>query len=211
MRLDRRLAGEFALLFVGLPLVMAALPPDWLWPILVATTVIAAGLLAITPGFRWGSLLEGRIAWRQVALVALVTAVVCTALVWWLLPGRFLTLPRRSTGLWLMIMALYPFLSALPQELILRALYFGRYAALFPSRWAAVLVNGLVFGLAHLMFWNWVALALCTAGGLIFALAYLSRGGFLQAVILHAICGAIHCGPRDVLLSRRGALSRETG
>ena len=94
-------------------------------------------------------------------------------------------------GLWLAIMVLYPFLSALPQELIFRALFFRRYRALFPSERAAVAVNGLVFALAHLMFWNWVAVALCIAGGVIFAVGYLGRGGFLQAVVLHAICGAI--------------------
>ncbi len=54
----------------------------------------------------------------------------------------------------------------------------------------AVAVNALVFGLAHLMFWNWVAVALCVAGGAIFALGYL-RHGFLQAVLLHAVCGGI--------------------
>jgi membrane protease YdiL (CAAX protease family) len=191
-RTGPRLATEFVLLYLGLPLVMAlALPPDWMWPVLFGVTAVALALLARTPGFRSGELLRGRIAWGQVALVALATAVACTALVWWLAPGRFLSLPRRSTELWLMIMALYPFLSALPQELIFRALYFRRYGALFPSRTAAVAVNAVVFALAHLMFWNWVALALCLAGGLIFALAYLGRGGFPQAVVLHAVCGAI--------------------
>jgi membrane protease YdiL (CAAX protease family) len=191
-RTGGRLAAEFVLLYVGAPLVLAlALPADWMWPVLFGVTAVAAGLLARTPGFRWAELVRGRVAWGQVALVALATAVVCTALVFWLLPGRFLSLPRRSTELWLTIMALYPFLSALPQELVFRALYFRRYGALFPSRGAAVGVNALVFALAHLMFWNWVALALCFAGGLIFALGYLGRGGFLQAVILHALCGAI--------------------
>jgi membrane protease YdiL (CAAX protease family) len=187
-----RLLAEFGLLYVGLPLLMAlALPPDWLWPVLFGVTAVAAGLLAATPGFRWRDLLAGRVAWGQVVLVVLGTALVCTALVWWLLPGRFLTLPRRSPELWLTIMALYPFLSALPQELVFRALYFRRYAPLFPSRPVAVLVNGGAFALAHLMFWNWIALALCFVGGVIFALAYLGRGGFPQAVLLHALCGMI--------------------
>ena len=36
-----------------------------------------------------------------------------------------------------------------------------------------------------------MAVALTVAGGLIFAQAYLGRGGFALAVVLHAVCGAI--------------------
>jgi hypothetical protein len=45
--------------------------------------------------------------------------------------------------------------------------------------------------LAHLMFWNWVAVGLTFGGGAIFARAYLGRGGFALAVVLHAVAGAI--------------------
>ena len=56
------------------------------------------------------------------------------------------------------------------------------------------------------MFWNWVAVALTLAGGLIFARAYLGRGGFALAVVLHAVCGwlILHQRPRQLLLPRRG-------
>ncbi len=188
---DLRLAAEFAALFVGLPLVMAlGIPASWLWPVIVGMTAAAALLLSRTPGFRWRSLTEGAIDWRMVGVVALVTAVACGVLVWALVPGQALSLPRRAPGLWLMILLLYPILSALPQEVIFRALFFERYGALFGSERRAVIVNGLVFGLAHLMFWNWVAVTLCLAGGVVFAVGY-RRNGFPQAVLLHAICGGI--------------------
>ena len=187
-------AAEFVALYVGLPLVLAfALPADWLRPVFFAVAAVAVVLLARTPGFAWGELARGwtGLDWRFVGLVAAVTAALAAMLVWWLVPDRALALPRRSPALWLTILLLYPLLSALPQELIFRLLYFRRYAALFPSRAAAVAVNALVFALAHLVLWNWVALALTLAGGLIFARAYLARGGFAQAVVLHAVCGAI--------------------
>lgn len=188
---DLRLAAEFAVVFVALPLVMAfGIPPRWLWPVILAMTGAAAALLALTPGFRWRALRDGGIDGRRLAVVALLTALACGLLVWWLVPGRFLALPRQAPGLWLTIMALYPLLSALPQELVFRALFFGRYRGLFPSEPVAVAVNALVFGLAHLMFWNWVAVALCVVGGAIFAQGYLRRG-FAQAVLLHAVCGGI--------------------
>ena len=186
-----RLAAEFATVFIGLPLLMAfAIPANWLWPVMLGVTAAAAVLLSITPGFRWRSLRSAQVDGRMLAVVALLTAIGCGLFVWWLVPDRFLSLPRRAPAMWLTIMALYPLLSALPQELIFRALFFGRYRPLFASERSAIAVNALAFGLAHLMFWNWVAVTLCIAGGAIFAVGYL-RQGLLQAVLLHAVCGGI--------------------
>lgn len=183
--------AEFAGLFIGLPLALALVfPPDWVWRVLVAATVVALLLLARTPGFHWRSLAEGAVDWRRVGALALVTAVAASGLVWLLVPGQALMLPRRSLELWLAIMALYPLLSALPQELLFRPLFFHRYGDLFPSARAAVLTNGAVFGLAHLMFWNWVAVAMTAVGGVLFAEAY-RRHGFPTAVVMHAVAGCI--------------------
>ena len=137
-------ALEFAALYLGLPLMMAlALPPDWVWPVLLGATALGVRLLARTPGFAWGELACGwrGIDWGQVALVGVGTAAVAAVLVWWLVPGQALMLPRRATGLWLAILALYPLLSALPQELMFRPLFFRRYGALFPDRRVAVLAT----------------------------------------------------------------------
>jgi membrane protease YdiL (CAAX protease family) len=188
------LAAEFLALYLGLPLVLAlALPTDWLWPVFFAATALALGLLAITPGFAWTELARGwaSIDWRWVGAMAVATAAVAGALVWALVPGQAFWLPRRAPGLWLAIMVLYPLLSAAPQEILFRVLLFRRYGALFPSRRAAVAASALFFALAHLVFWNWVALVLTFAGGAIFAKAYLGRGGFALAVVLHAVAGAI--------------------
>lgn len=191
---DPVLALEFAGLYLGLPLLLAlAFPPDWLFPTLLGATTLGAILLARTPGFAWRELLRGwrGLDWRHVARVAAGTAAVAALLVALLVPEEALGLPRRMTGLWLMILLLYPLLSALPQELLFRPLFFRRYGGLFPEPRVAILVNALVFGLAHLMYWNWVAVGLTVAGGAIFADGYLRRGGFAMAVVLHAVCGAI--------------------
>ncbi len=193
-RIEPGLAVEFAALYLGLPLAMAlVMPPAWLWPVFLGVTLLALGLLARTPGFRWAELGRGwrRLDARAIGLVAAATALVAGLLVWRLLPGRALELPRRAPGLWLLILALYPLLSALPQELVFRVLFFRRYGALFPGRRTALAANGVAFGLAHLMFWNPVAPALALAGGLIFARAYLGRGGFALAAVLHAVAGGI--------------------
>jgi uncharacterized protein len=187
-------AVEFAGLYVGVPLLPAfVLPPDAMYPLLFAMTAIGAGLLGFTRGFSWLELVRGwrAIDWGLVALAAAATALVAALLVWWLVPHQAFLLPRRLTGLWLAILALYPLLSVLPQELIFRPLFFRRYGLLFPRRDAALLTNAALFGFAHLMFWNWPAVLMTFAGGLIFARGYLGPGGFATAVVLHAVCGGI--------------------
>lgn len=186
-------AAEFAALYLGAPLVLAlGLPPSSLFTALFGVTALGVVLLALTPGFAWRELTTGwrGLDWGHVALVAAIAAAGCVGMVLWLVPGQFLSLPRRMPELWLMIMALYPLLSALPQEVVFRPLFFRRYGGLFPGVGAAAAVNALLFGLAHLMFWNWVAVGLSVVGGAIFAHGYL-RGGFAMAVVLHAVCGAI--------------------
>lgn len=188
-----RLAAEFAALYVGLPLLLAlALPPAWMWPVLAAATGLGLVLLALTPGFRWGELVRGwrGLDWGHVGLVGLAVAAVSAVLVWALIPAQALVLPRYAPGLWLTILLLYPLLSALPQELLFRPLFFRRYGGLFPTPRLALLANAVAFALAHLMFWNWVALAMTFAGSLIFAHGY-RRGGFAMAVALHSVCGCV--------------------
>ena len=119
------------------------------------------------------------------------TALISAALVLWLLPERLLFLPREQTELWLKILVLYPLLSAIPQELFYRTLFFERYGALFPDRRWAIAVNAGCFGLAHLFYANWVAVILTTVGGAIFAWAYAEKRSFGLACVLHAIGGLI--------------------
>ena len=189
-----RLGAEFAVLFLGLPLVLAfGLPPSIMWTLLACSFVLGLGLLAITPGFRFREFLEGRPSpgWWTAPAFALGAGAGIWGLTAWLIPGALFWMPQRMPELWLTILVAYPILSALPQEAVFRVLFFRRYGALFPSKAAAVATNAGVFALAHLFLWNWVALLLTAAGGAIFSLAYLHRGGrnFWFPVLLHAIAG----------------------
>jgi membrane protease YdiL (CAAX protease family) len=90
------------------------------------------------------------------------------------------------------ILVLYPPLSALPQEILFRPLFFRRYGRVLPrGAWPQILLNAAVFGLAHLVYWSWVVALLTFAGGIAFAHAYRVRGSFAEAVILHAVAGGI--------------------
>ncbi|WP_340110255.1 CPBP family intramembrane glutamic endopeptidase [Pikeienuella sp. HZG-20] len=189
-----RLWAEFICLFVGAPLAAAAAFGRFpLFPALIGFTLIGCGLLAVTPGWRWRALLRGPVfgEWRLILGFALVTAAAALALTLALRPDRLFALPLSRPDLWLMILLLYPILSALPQELVFRALFFERYGALFPNRAAAVAMNGAVFALAHLFFANWVAIAMTGFGGAIMGWAYIRRGAFGLALVLHTLAGWI--------------------
>lgn len=187
--------AEFVGLYVGLPLAMAfLLPPSAMWPAMGAAAAFALVMLTLQPGFRWRGAfgLPTRAQAARIALFGAGIFALCVALALWLLPGALFSLPRYRPGLWLMIMLLYPIFSALPQEIIFRTLFYTRYRGLFPNGAVAAAVNGAVFGLAHLFFWNWVAVAMTAAGGVIFALAHQAAGprrGLMVATLLHALAG----------------------
>lgn len=189
-----RLYAEFLLLYLAAPLIMAlALPPSWMFPMLFAITAAGLGLLVTTPGFDARDLLRNatRIDGRLVGAFLLATAAVSFAIVTWTHPDALFALPRQRPRMMLMIALLYPVISALPQELVFRALFFRRYAPILPAGRAALLLNAGVFSFAHLMYWSWTVTALTFAAGLVFAHAYEVRRNFPMAVVLHALAGVV--------------------
>ena len=193
----RRLWLEFLLIYVLAPVWMAlAVGTGWA-PVLsvplvfLGVLLLAIGLLSLTPGFAWRSLLQGSLLpRRRAAAVFLVgTAMAALLLTWWLAPQALFHLPVQSPGIWLLITLFYPVVSVLPQGIIYRALFFERYGGLFSSRRQAMAVNAGVFGLAHLFYLNWVALLLSIIGGWVFAWAYVEQRSFAFAMLLHAVAG----------------------
>jgi len=190
--LSLRLWLEFLVLFFGFPIVLGLFFGRFpLFPVLGGLTMVALLLLAITPGFRLRGLLKGPVfqEWPIILGFTLITALTCVVITLWLVPERFMELPLNRTGLWIMIMVLYPVVSVIPQELIYRPLFFRRYGRLFPNVGWAVVTNGIAFGLAHLFFMNWVAIGMTTIGGLVMGWAYMRHQSFLLACVLHALAG----------------------
>jgi hypothetical protein len=170
------LSAECLLLFLGLPLAMRLdLVP---LPRLLVLGVVAAGCLSVLladPGFERSRLLGFRglrtvrvtLAWR-----AATAALGIAALVAWLEPARLLEMPLQSPLAWLSALALYPILSAWPQELIYRAFFFHRYRSLFGGEPALIAWNALAFAALHLVYPNPVAPLLSLPAGLLLALTY---------------------------------------
>ncbi|TBN36555.1 CPBP family intramembrane metalloprotease [Paracoccus subflavus] len=183
------LGAEFAALYVGAPLAIALfMPGHLLFEALAVFSGIGLLLLWRTGGFGFRSLVRGwsRMPWREVLALSVLTVLAGVAILSVTHPERLFALLR--SGMLPVIWVFYPILSALPQELIFRPLFFHRYAPLMPAGQGAIALNATIFSFAHLMYWSWVVAVLTFVGGWIFARAYL-RFGFPAAWLLHALTG----------------------
>ncbi|MBK4217052.1 CPBP family intramembrane metalloprotease [Paracoccus caeni] len=182
---------EFAALYIGAPLAIALfLPPRQMFSALFLFTIAGLLLLWRTGRFDWRTLVRGwsRVGWLFAALFTLAVGVFGYSLMSATNADYILEpTPARLRFLGV-IWVLYPLLSALPQELIFRALFFHRYGSLFHEPRIAILANAAIFSFAHLMYWSLVVSIMTFVGGLIFALAYRWRG-FASAWVLHALAG----------------------
>lgn len=186
--------AETVLLFLILPIIMAVfLPRGWLFPVLFGFTLCGGVLLALTPGFRWRSLIEGwgTVRWLPVLAVVGITAGVSMLVMTQTRPDALFFMLRERPEFMLVIALLYPILSALPQELLFRPLWFRRYGDLLPDGRVGLILNAAAFSFAHLMYWSWVVATMTFAGGLVFAWAYEVKKSFPLAVVLHSVAGIV--------------------
>jgi membrane protease YdiL (CAAX protease family) len=193
-RAPSRRSVEFVLLFLTLPLAVAFVQPALIPPLAVLLAVACGAFLALRrlP-------FDCRRLWRPtradvaslgfILLRWLAATAVLVALVALFLPDRLFHLPRASPLAWLELLAVYPLLSVLPQEVLYRAYFFQRYRALFGNGTKLILANAAVFAALHLVFANFVALALTFVGGLLFARTYRQSGRLPLVVFEHALYG----------------------
>ncbi|MGH1417498.1 MAG: CPBP family intramembrane glutamic endopeptidase [Hyphomicrobiaceae bacterium] len=106
------------------------------------------------------------------------------------LPQLFLSFPKRRPETWQMVMIFYPLLSVIVQELVFRTFFFHRYGPIFGDhRFLLIVVNGLLFGFAHVMFGNWVAVGGTAAAGMLFAYRYETTRSFWAVWLEHTLWG----------------------
>lgn len=193
-RMRKRLWFEFAALYVGIPVLMLIFLGRY--PLFATIWLLAAVsilLLWRTPGFRFSRLWQGfKVRDLRILAVFSIAATICTMIIVLLtIPERFLELPRNRTGLWVAVMLLYPPLSAWPQEVIFRSLFFERYGALFSGPTATITVNAAAFGFGHLFFQNPVTIATTAAAGAVLGWAYMKTGSLWLVWLLHSVGGMI--------------------
>lgn len=112
-----------------------------------------------------------------------------TLATWALAPALFLSLPLHRPRLWLLIMCLYPLLSVWPQEIIFRRFLFHRYERLFGNQITSA--SAIMFGYAHIIFLNPLAVLLTLAGGLLFARSYAKTRSLKLTGLEHALYGCL--------------------
>lgn len=183
------LSIEWIMLFIFFPLLIFS---EWLEinrHIIILHTVLyvlwherynlLSSPLPSTPILNWQWL------WGRIILIVSMLFIMA----YLVLKDKFLLLPRTRPALWLMIMLLYPMLSALPQEIVYRQFYFRRYAVLWPDSNLLIATNVFCFVLLHLMYDNWIAVGFSLIGGIIFARAYQQTQSLYWLWLEHSIYG----------------------
>lgn len=188
------LTAEMAILFLILPVVLFFTGTR----LGIYFSMWGAGLYGLIvlvrqPDFSWHALWHGD-GWqyegRRSALIRFaVLAAVLGLFTFEVMPQRLFGLPRERFVMWLAIMVLYPLVSTVPQEIFYRSFYFRRYGRLLPFMPYGLVLNGLLFGLAHIVFDNWVAPVFSALGGMLFAYSFNQHRSLKWAVIEHSLYG----------------------
>jgi hypothetical protein len=166
-------------------------------PRLLVLGLVTAGCIAVLlrdPSFDRRVLFSlGRLrgSLRAIGARALVAAAVIVGLVLLLRPEALLAVPRRSPGLWLAGLAIYPFLSAWPQEVVYRVFFVHRYGRLFGSEAGLLGANAVAFALLHAVYPNPVAPLLSLPAGLLLARTYRRTGTMGPVWLEHSLYGLL--------------------
>jgi uncharacterized protein len=87
------------------------------------------------------------------------------------------------------VVILYPVFSVYRQELLYRAFFFHRYKPLFGDGTGMIAASAAVFGFAHIIFGNWVTIAMTAIGGVLFGCTYRKTGSLVLTCLEHALFG----------------------
>jgi membrane protease YdiL (CAAX protease family) len=193
MRTALLLWVELGAVFLGMPLLIYwGVLPDWPVALLLIVVGVAFIVLRRDATFdqrrlvRWEGVRKGigALLIRDVLLMVLLGLGVR---LW--RPDLLFSLIRRSPVMWAAIMVLYPVISVYPQELLFRTYFFHRYEALFGTRLGMIAASAVAFGFVHIVFGNWISVALCAVGGVLFALTYERTGSLVLVCVEHALFG----------------------
>src|SRR5262249_4476515 len=96
---------------------------------------------------------------------------------------------KTAPALWFLVMVVYPIVSVYPQELLYRAYFFHRFRPLFGNGPTMIVVSALLFGFVHIIFGNWISIALTAVGGALFGITYRNSRSLLLTCLEHTLFG----------------------
>ena len=186
---------EFIVLFILLP-VSFAFFPDWFpkIPLRVLVTVICFVVLLRDKSFQrtflWN---QGAIRgyWRTLSLRSAIILGLLLGITYIMTPGNLFIFPRERPQIGLMVMMLYPILSAYAQEMKYRTFIYHRYQSLFKRRSIMIWASTGAFALLHIIYGNGVAVAFSFVGGYLFSKTYADTQSLFVTSLEHAIYGNI--------------------
>jgi membrane protease YdiL (CAAX protease family) len=130
-----------------------------------------------------------KVYWKSTLIKFLIIAIVTSTFVWITDTKSLFIVVLNKPKLWFVILLFYSFFSVYPQELIYRTFFFLRYKNIFKSEILFILVNAILFSVAHLLFKNELVLFLTFIGGILFAITYKNTKSTLLVSIEHVIYG----------------------
>lgn len=189
-----RLIAECALLCLVLPgILIFGHHARWLFPFLWTTSLYCLIVLKRRHG------LSPRDYWKPSAVSArnlhpiltrwAAASLAMPALLLVIEPGHLFELWHRRPDVIPFLIALYPPLSALPQELVYCSFFFVRFRPLFGLGWPMLAASAAMFAYAHVLYLNPVAPPLSFLGGLIFAGTYRRHGSLALVTLEHGLYG----------------------
>ena len=127
--------------------------------------------------------------WKLIIIKLLIIAVITSLFVWFTDANSLFIVVFNKPKLWILILILYSLFSVYPQELLYRTFFFKRYKNLFKNENIFIVINALLFSLAHLFFKNMLVLMLTFIGGILFAITFKKTKSTLLVSIEHSIYG----------------------
>lgn len=186
--------AEAAVLFVGLPLLI-------FWNLIPVPKILLLLLVAGYCGYQlWKDPTFGRgmlsreshsEASRSILIRTPIIIAALLAIVWVFYPDQLFAFPAQRPVLWMVVMVLYPILSALPQEFIYRTFFFHRYGDYISLKYGSVLTSALAFSFLHIVYDNWWAIGLSFVAGILFGLTYRRTKSLFWVTVEHAIYGCL--------------------
>lgn len=195
-RRSLRLLLEVVVLYIVVPIAMLHALAEWRLPlflVLPPLLVTFVAFLLLDPTFSVKREISRAISWRALIGIAGTLVLLGGAVTYYVatdMPQKFLSLATDRPDVYARVMLLYPLLSVLPQEIAYRTFFFHRYGPLFRrQRPAMIVVNGLLFGFAHLLFGNWLAVTGTVLTGMLFAYRYDTTRSLWAVWLEHTLWG----------------------
>ena len=119
----------------------------------------------------------------------IVIALITTCYVLYIDSSLLFYVPLNNPKLFVVILGVYTFLSVWPQEVIYRSFFYKRYQDLCSSKIVFMVLNAVIFSLAHVFLKNILVLILTFIGGLLFIYTYTKTKSTTLVSIEHALYG----------------------